>query len=309
MRWIPDQAIDRLRATTEEPELDATRYRLGEELGRGGMGIVWSATDLELDREVAIKVLPLEGISEVAAERMLREARTLAKLEHPGIVPVHESGLLPDGRVFYAMKLVRGERLDAHLRARPELPLADRLRLFQRIAEPVAFAHSRGIVHRDLKPSNVMVGSFGEVLVMDWGIARPITEHPGSEVTLEGEVAGTAGYMAPEQARGERDLDARADVHALGAILRELCGDITPVPRRLRAIIARATSRDRAGRYPDAAALIADISRHLDGRAVEAYRENVFERAGRFLGHHRTVVSLVAAYLIMRMLLFLILGR
>src|ERR1700733_7157347 len=153
---LSDRVLVRLKAAAQLPDLSGTRYGLIEEIGRGGMGVVYLAEDAELGRRVAIKVLE-DG----------REARVLASLEHPGIVPVHEAGVLPDGRSYYAMKLMRGTRLDAFLEKTTHLP--DRLRVFQRICEPVAFAHARGVVHHDLKPANIMVGEFGEVLVMDGG--------------------------------------------------------------------------------------------------------------------------------------------
>src|SRR5689334_9094711 len=175
MTHIGDAAIARLRALADRPDFGGTRYDLIEEIGRGGMGMVFRGRDRELDREVAIKVTTLSTAAD--AERLRAEARTLARLEHPGIVAVHDVGQLPDGRVFTVMMLVRGERLD--VRASP-LPLADRLRLFDRICDAVAFAHAHGIVHRDLKPANIMAGAHGQVLVLDWG------------------GGGTEGYKAPE---------------------------------------------------------------------------------------------------------------
>src|SRR5881397_3038329 len=149
------------------------------------MGVVWLAEDIQLDRRVALKVLYLPEQSGDLEARLLREARILARLEHPGIVPVHDAGTLADGRVFYAMKYVQGLRLDQHL---PALPApADRLRVFQRICDAVAFAHSRGVLHRDLKPQNVMVGAFGEVLVMDWGVAKLIHAAGTEEANTAGD--------------------------------------------------------------------------------------------------------------------------
>lgn len=248
MRWIPDRAIERLRSGVAAPDLSGTRYRLIEPIGHGGMGAVYRAEDLPLGRHVALKVLDAADPSGELAARLAREARVLAQLEHPGIVPVHDVGELGDGRIFYTMKLVRGHRLDRYLAESPSL--AERLRVFARICEAVAFAHSRGVLHRDLKPQNIMVGSFGEVLVMDWGVAKvlkggdegeettlaPATpamaEEPpertfeGLDTTQHGVVMGTRGYMAPEQARGEiASLDARTDVYSLGAVLRFLLSD------------------------------------------------------------------------------------
>ncbi len=216
------------------PDTAGTRYEVLERLAAGGMGIVYRARDRELDREVALKVLQAGPVPPGAKARMLQEARILGRLEHPGIVPIHDVGRLPDGRTFYAMKLVRGRRLDEQAGAADSL--GDLLRLFGRICDAVAFAHAHGVVHRDLKPENVMVGSFGEVLVMDWGVAKVLGGlRDGAEpsasaarpetarVTQTGMVIGTPGYMAPEQERGETDrVDERSDVFALGAILRFL---------------------------------------------------------------------------------------
>jgi len=226
-----DGALDRLRQVTQWPDLSGRRYELQSEVARGGMGVVYRARDRELERDVALKVIAVAAVDPDTAARLRREARILARLEHPGIVPVHDVGELPDGRVFYAMKLVSGKRLDELVRE--GLPLRERLRLLLRICEPVAFAHARGVIHRDLKPENVMVGPFGEVLVMDWGVAKhrgeplvtgdaasPNAAGSAPHATAHGTVVGTPAYMAPEQARGDVErVDARADVYALGAIL------------------------------------------------------------------------------------------
>ncbi len=270
MSWLSDDAVARLRDIAEQPDLTGTRYELLRELGRGGMGVVYECHDRELDRSVAMKVLDHEFHA---------EAKTLARLEHPGIVPIHDAGLLPDGRFYYTMKLVRGQRLD-ELR---DLTRTETLRLFARICEPVAFAHANGVVHRDLKPQNVMVGEFGAVLVMDWGVEN---------------IAGTPGFMAPENERSER-----SDVFALGATLKSMLrGDV--ITRPLQAIIDRAMHDDPTRRYANARELGDDVLRFLDGERVSAYRENAFEIAGRWLARNRALVAVIAAYLVMRVIVF-----
>ncbi len=249
-------------------------------------------------------MLTLEASDPSEADRLLREARVLARLEHPGLVPVHDAGVLPDGRVFYAMKLVRGRRLDRYAADGPTP--ADRLAVFRKICEAVAFAHANGVVHRDLKPENVMVGAFGEVLVLDWGVARRAEDpaEPG------GTVLGTRAYMAPEQAEGRTEqVDARADVYALGAILQGLLS-APPEPRAsfaraLSAVSDKAMARERDDRYPSVEDLSADVRRLLDGDAPIAYREGLLERAGRFYRRYRTPILLILAYLVMRALLIL----
>jgi serine/threonine-protein kinase len=283
---LSDAAIDRLRRIGDRPDFAGTRYDLGEEIGRGGMGTVFRARHLDLDREVAIKVTTWQTASD--AERLRREARTLAALEHAGIVPVHDVGRLPDGRVFFVMALVRGERLDVHAR---QLPLFDRLRLFDRVCDTIAFAHARGVVHRDLKPANIMVGGFGQVQVLDWGLA--------AAAAAETEPGGTAGFMAPEQQT--RAVDARSDVYALGAILAGLVEP--PVPPPLTSIIRRATAADPASRYAGANDLAADVRRFADGEAVHAHREGITERAARMARVYRTPIALVLTYLAVRVLL------
>lgn len=310
MRWLSDEALERLRAAADRPDLTGTRYAIREEIGRGGMGTVYLADDAALERPVALKVLTFEtpGGAGAEAERLLREARVMARLEHPGLVPVHDAGTLPDGRVFYAMKHVRGRRLDEYARSAPSL--VDRLAVFRKICDAVAFAHASGVVHRDLKPENVMLGSFGEVLVLDWGVARRAEDpaEPG------GVVVGTRAYMAPEQAEGRTDLvDARTDIHALGVILRDLLA-APPAPepvalRALGAVARRAMAPRPEDRYAGVPALSADVGRFLEGEVPSAYRETPFERTARLVRRYRTPIALVLAYLAMRAAILVFVGR
>ena len=327
MNWLSDEAIARLQTASALPDLTGTRYRLIERVGGGGMGTVFLAEDSVLGRRVALKVLDLPELRADLSARLLREAQILGRLEHPGIVPVHDAGTLADGRVFYAMKFVEGERLDVLAKRIEALP--DRLRIFQRICEAVAFAHARGILHRDLKPENIMVGPFGEVLVMDWGVAKLLREGPASQKdyagitdessqnapaetkplkTAHGTVLGTAGYMAPEQARGEIEgLDERADIYSLGAILRFLTNE--SAPKAVAAISQKAMAEDRANRYASVSDLASDIARYLDGLPVAAYPENAFQKAARWATRYRVAIGLVLAYLIVRALLLFWLRR
>jgi len=322
MSWLSDQALANLRDAAASPDLAGTRYRLLGPLGRGGMGAVFLVEDAELGRKVALKILDLPDSSGDLAGRLIREARILARLEHPGIVPVHDVGTLPDGRVYYTMKFVEGQRLDEHA---GRLSLPERLRMFERICEAVAFAHDRGVLHRDLKPGNIMVGPFGEVLVLDWGVAKLVrpagpetvtsaSEAPASILppaaadTAHGSVLGTPGYMAPEQARGEVErLDGRADVYSLGAILQFLIAGSEAAreeaPRALAAICAKAMASEAAARYASAEELAAEVRRYLDGLSVVAYPEPAWHHAWRWINRNRAWILLVLAYLVLRMTL------
>ncbi|MFL5342796.1 MAG: serine/threonine-protein kinase, partial [Gemmataceae bacterium] len=220
--------------------LTASRYELVGEIGRGGMGVVIKGRDHDLCRDVAMKVL-LEDFQthDEALRRFVEEARIGGRLTHPGVVPVYELGTLPDRRPYFTMKLVDGKTQAQLLADRrdPHHDLPRFLKIFEQICQTMAYAHSRGVIHRDLKPQNVMVGAFGEVQVMDWGLAktlasrereqsedsRPRPENIADGQTHAGQIMGTPAYMPPEQARGDLDhLDERADVFSLGAILCEI---------------------------------------------------------------------------------------
>ncbi len=296
MKWLSDDKLDQLRSLVSDADFGATKYTIVKELGRGGMGTVYLAEDGELDRLVALKVLKTSEVTEDLRNRMVREAQIIARLEHPGIVPVHDVGTLPDGRIFYAMKFVRGSRLDEY--ASEASSLNDRLRKFQAVCDAVAFAHAHGVIHRDLKPQNIMIGSFGEVLVLDWGVAK-ISGDPCDAL-----IVGTRDYMAPEQARGEVEgLDERADVYSLGAVLAFLLRDQPKVSKAASAICSKAMASAPSDRYASASELSQDIGRLLDAEPVSAYRESAIEKAGRWLAKNRFLVLLVLAYLLMRIFL------
>jgi serine/threonine protein kinase len=268
---LSDSVLDHLRSVAALPDLTGTRYEIESEIGRGGLGVVYAARDCQLDRRVALKVLD---------SALAGEAQLIAGLEHPAIVPIYETGTLPDGRAFYAMKLVTGARLDHYLATAPSL--TERLRVMRRVGEALGFAHSRGVIHRDLKPQNVMVGEFGEVYVMDWGVDA---------------VAGTPAFRAPDS-----QLDQRSDIYALGALLEFMLP--SSAPPALRAIAAKAMNTDPAARYPDAPALLADIERFQTGLAVEAWSEPLWHRLRRFGSRNAVLLWLLAAYAGIKFLLF-----
>jgi serine/threonine-protein kinase len=250
------------------PEGGAGRYEMLRELGRGGMGVVVLGHDRHMGRELALKVLPAEHRDRPQhVQRFLNEARITGRLQHPGIVPVYDQGELPDRRPYFTMKLVKGRTLAELLKERPD-PAHDLPRfliIFEQVCQAVAYAHSRGVIHRDLKPHNVMVGAFGEVQVMDWGLAKvlgqksderdsasSVNPSPSPAETMPGEVMGTPAYMAPEQARGEAGaVDERADVFGLGAIL---CDILTGRPPFAGASSHEALARAQAGDHAEALA-------------------------------------------------------
>jgi tetratricopeptide (TPR) repeat protein/tRNA A-37 threonylcarbamoyl transferase component Bud32 len=273
---IPDDASAGLST-------DQGRYRLMGEIARGGMGAILKGRDLDLGRDLAVKVILDEHRDQPEmVRRFVEEAQIGGQLEHPGIVPVHEIGRFADGRLFIAMKLVQGRTLAAVLAARRN-PADDRARLlsvFEQVCQTMAYAHARGVVHRDLKPSNVMMGNFGEVQVMDWGLAKVLdgvnqepssprrdgallvrTARTGSNASdsRADSVVGTPAYMAPEQARGALDtVDERADVFALGSILCEILTGapayVGPSSAEVHSQAARAELGDSFNRLDDCGA-------------------------------------------------------
>jgi tetratricopeptide (TPR) repeat protein len=316
------------------PVIDPDRYAVEGEFARGGMGRILLARDRRLGRTVALKELH-EETGPGAPRRFVREALVTARLQHPAIVPVYEAGRWPGGRPFYAMKLVEGRSLEALVRASSDLPA--RLALLPHliaVAEAIAYAHSQRVVHRDLKPANVLVGPFGETVVVDWGLARELGAS-GSEAeeahsrppsaaegqTVTGTVLGTPHYMPPEQARG-LPVDERADVYSLGAMLYLLLAGAPPhagrtaeevlaraaaerpepverrepdAPPDLVAIVDKAMDPDPALRYPTAAELASDLRRFQTGQLVSAHRYSMRELLRRFVRRHRAAVIVAAA--------------
>ncbi|WP_437670842.1 serine/threonine-protein kinase [Sorangium sp. So ce131] len=319
----------RARAELSELTGDDPRYEVRSLLGVGGMGEVHFCRDRRIGRDVAMKVIRAEHQGDATLRhRFIREARVQGQLEHPSIVPVYDLGVDPKGSAYFTMKRLRGLTLARILNELREGDAAavqsfsrrKLLTAFSSICLAVDFAHSRGVLHRDLKPANIMLGDFGEVYLLDWGVAKLIDtplqtldmgEDPMSTRTIPGDVLGTLGYMSPEQAQGCVDtLDPRSDVYSLGSILFELL-TLKPlhpkkdrsemldslihgadarasvrapereVPPELDAICVRATRRDPADRYPSARALYEAVEGFLDGdRDVELRRDLAARHAG-----------------------------
>jgi eukaryotic-like serine/threonine-protein kinase len=266
----PPPTPAREAAASAPPEVidSLVSYRLGREIGRGGMGTVLEGRDTRLGREVAVKVLlETHAANTRLLEQFSEEVRILGQLQHPGIVPVYEAGQLPDRRPYFTMRLVKGHTLARLLAGRTGLEGRPHfLKVFEQVCQAMAYAHSKGVIHRDLKPQNVMVGDFGEVQVMDWGLARALAKGRDAQAgeglpatacgcqdacdsrpgTTKGGVMGTPAYMSPEQAHGEVGrLDERTDVFGLGGILCEVLTGKPPYPGPDRqAVLARARRGD-----------------------------------------------------------------
>src|SRR5688572_6464878 len=214
------------------------RYRIERELGQGGMATVYLAHDLRHEREVAIKVLHPELAAALGGERFLSEIKTTARLQHPHILPLLDSGEA-DGLLYYVMPYVRGETLRARLERENQLPIAEAVRIAREVADALGAAHAVGVIHRDIKPENILL-QVGHALVADFGIALAVQHAGGQRMTQTGLSLGTPQYMSPEQAMGERHIDARSDIYALGTVLYEmLTGDPPFTGSTIQSIVAK----------------------------------------------------------------------
>ena len=220
----------------------ADRYRVERVIGEGGMATVYLADDLKHKRKVALKVMRPELAATLGSDRFLREVEIAANLSHPHILPMYDSGEA-DGILYYVMPWIEGESLSARLKRDGELPVGEALRYAREVADALAYAHKRGIIHRDIKPANILLGD-GHALVADFGIARAL-EAQGEAITRTGLAIGTPQYMSPEQATGAKDVDARTDIYALGAVLYEMISGEPPFTGRSpQAVVARALTED-----------------------------------------------------------------
>jgi WD40 repeat protein/tRNA A-37 threonylcarbamoyl transferase component Bud32 len=332
------QALPGSTSTGALPGVDPDRYAIHGELAHGGIGRILRARDLHLGRPVAIKEMLRP--SRDAEARFVAEALVTARLQHPSIVPVYEAGRWPGGDPFYAMKLVSGRSLADVIAEKQSLE--ERLALLPHVlavAEAIAYAHTERIIHRDLKPANVLVGAFGETVVIDWGLAKDLAAGaeaeaagaPGPEATVDGgltrvgAIIGTPVYMPPEQAAGQ-PVDERADVYALGAILYHLLAGSRPyeapsseevlqqvvegppaplsqrqkgIPPDLLAIVAKAMARDPAGRYATARELAEDLRRFQTGQIVGAHQYSWVELLRRFGRRYRAALAVTGVALVL----------
>ncbi|NUS99048.1 MAG: serine/threonine protein kinase, partial [Gemmatimonadaceae bacterium] len=223
-------------ASTPDAELRAhvsralgSHYEIEQELGRGGMGIVYCARDKRLKRTVAVKLLPPElAFRSDIRSRFLREAETAAQLSHPNIVPIYSVDEM-ENLVFFVMAYVAGNNLARELHERGRFGIPETRRILREVADALAYAHGRSVVHRDIKPDNILLDKeTGRAMVTDFGIARAVSDTDGSRLTATGMAIGTPAYMSPEQAAGEREIDGRSDLYALGVVAYQMLTGAPP---------------------------------------------------------------------------------
>ena len=259
----------------------ADRYSLQRELGAGGMATVYLAHDVKHDRDVAIKVLHPDLGAALGSERFLTEIRTTARLQHPHIVPLLDSGEA-DGLLYYVMPLVIGETLRARLDRERQLPVVDAVRIAREVASALDYAHRQNVIHRDIKPENILLHD-GSALVADFGIALAVQSAGGARMTQTGLSLGTPNYMSPEQAMGERTIDARSDLYALGAVTYEmLVGEAPFTGPSVQAIIARVLTEEPRGISVQRKAVPAGVEQAVM-RALEKLPADRFENAKEFI--------------------------
>jgi serine/threonine-protein kinase len=285
----PRTAVTGLVEVSQVKKALAGRYQIERVLGEGGMATVYLAHDQKHHRKVAVKVMRPELAATLGSDRFLREVQVAAQLSHPHILPMHDSGEA-DGILYYVMPYVEGQTLKERLAQEGQLSVVDAVRLGREVAEALAYAHARGIIHRDIKPGNILLQS-GHALVADFGIARALGVE-GEALTKTGLAVGTPQYMAPEQATGEREVDGRADIYALGAVMYEMVAgeppftgptarsiitrSLTEKPRSLtvsrvglppsvETAVMRALAKSPADRYPSAQEMVGALERSLEG--------------------------------------------
>lgn len=335
---------------TPLPPTTPTRYQAERQISKGGMKRIIRVRDTATKRDVAMAVLAPESVhKDDARRRFLHEARITANLEHPNIVPIHDIGVNDDRIPFFTMKLLGGETLADILNKlrkdeenyREQYHLSALLMIYLKILDAIAFAHARGIIHLDIKPDNIQIGHFGEVAVLDWGLARAVNHPPPEEIsrstvllelptptchTLDGEIKGTVGFMAPEQAAGRNDeKDERTDIYALGAILYAMLswrrsvrtggndtahfnaalrriemGELLPltnphcpIPSALSAVTLKAMSLKPEDRYQSVEALRADIMRYIDGFPTSAEHAGIVRQCWLWLCRHRSLAIIL----------------
>jgi hypothetical protein len=291
-RLLTSNAVERFASLLAEPprqlpEMVAGRYRVLREIGAGGMATVYLARDLKHDRDVALKVLRADLSAVIGTERFLAEVRITAKLDHPHILTLIDSGSA-DGILFYVLPYVRGESLRAKLTRERQLSLEDALSITRQVASALDYAHTHGVVHRDVKPENVLLHE-GEAMLADFGIALAVVEAGGNRLTGAGLSLGTPEYMSPEQATGDRALDARSDIYSLAAVLYEMLAGEPPVTGATKQAIIAKLLTERPTRLRVIRPAVPDgVDRAVD-KALSKVAADRFASAGAFARALETV--------------------